>query len=205
MEWIGSHRADRRAAALADRHYSRQAVGAAQFVPPGRCLVLLTPDAHAVWVTSWPQARYVKHAWAGAWICSLFRNEAPEEYLSSHLIREAVAATRACFGRPPVLGMVTFVNCSCVRPKRDPGRCYRRAGFCPVGSTKGGLLALQLVPDDMPSAEMPGGMTLDASRNTVCPVCEKVFLQPERGRTRVYCGNACQQVAYRFRVQTRQS
>ena len=56
---------------LADRYYNRQARGAAQFVPPGRCPVLLTADRSAVWVTSWPLAEYVRHAWPGAWVCSL--------------------------------------------------------------------------------------------------------------------------------------
>jgi len=38
---------------LADRHYNRQKIGAPQFVPPGRCVVLLTEQATALWVTSW--------------------------------------------------------------------------------------------------------------------------------------------------------
>jgi hypothetical protein len=40
MRWQLSWRADPVARQLADRHYNRQAVGAAQFVPPGRCLVV---------------------------------------------------------------------------------------------------------------------------------------------------------------------
>jgi len=148
MNWHLSHRADPRAAALADRHYNRQHVGSPQFVPPGRCLVLLTADAGALWVTSWPFAQYVKHAWAGAWMNSLFRRESGP--LASELIREAVAATRAHYGRPPPLGMVTFVDASKVKHKRDAGRCYRKAGFHLVGETKGGLLAWQLLPAEMP-------------------------------------------------------
>lgn len=35
-------------------------------------------------------------------------------------------------------------------PKRDAGRCYLRAGFKNCGMTKGGLVALQLLPADMP-------------------------------------------------------
>lgn len=45
--WQLSWRADPVTRALADRHYNRQAVGAAQFVPPGACVVLRTPDAAA--------------------------------------------------------------------------------------------------------------------------------------------------------------
>jgi hypothetical protein len=200
MDWIRVTRADKQAAKLADRHYSRCTPGSSQFVPPGRCLVLLTPDVSALWVTSWPFSSFVKHAWAGAWMCSLFRNEDPSRYLSSELIRDAVAATRAHFGKPPKLGMVTFVDAQQVRAKRDPGRCFRKAGFCPVGYTKGGLLALQLAPSEMSPAALAGGMSLDPFRNTLCPVCERLFLQPGRGRKRVYCGDACQQAAYRARL-----
>lgn len=160
MMWYLSHRADPRAIPVADRHYSRQKPGTPQFVPPGKCVVLLTECATALWVTSWPLAEYVKHAWAGAWICSLFRNEAPELHLSSDLIREAVAATRAIYGEPPAQGMVTFIDTSKTRKKRDPGRCYRKAGFIPAGCTKGGLVALQLHPEDMPAPECPNGMQL---------------------------------------------
>jgi hypothetical protein len=162
MMWERSHRFDRRALPLADRHYNRQKVGSPQFVPPGRCLVLLTPDADALWVTSWPFAEYVRHAWPGAWVCSLFRNESPT--LSSELIRDAVSATRASMGTPPALGMVTFVNADKVRPKRDPGRCYLRAGFRRVGLTKGGLVALQMLPSEMPPAHAPlGEFALEAA------------------------------------------
>jgi hypothetical protein len=73
MQWRISDRADPEARALADRHYNRQKPGTPQFVPPGRCLVLVCDKAF--WVTSWPFAEYTKHAWAGAWVCSAFRNE----------------------------------------------------------------------------------------------------------------------------------
>lgn len=153
MRWLVSHRADPAVVPLADRHYNRQKVGSPQFAPPGRCLVLKTRDVDAFWITSWPFAEYVKHAWAGAWVCSAFRNEG--EQLSSELIREAVAITRGHYGEPPALGMITFVDTNKTRRKRDPGRCYRRAGFRHVGHTKGGLVALQLLPADMPPPQRP--------------------------------------------------
>ncbi len=158
MYWQLTNRADRRAAALADRHYTRQTVGSRQFVPPGRCIVLLSTNQDALWVSSYPYAQYVKHQWAGAWLCSLFRNESA--HLSSELIRQAVAATRFLWGAPPALGMVTFVDPAKVRTKRDWGRCYRKAGWHPVGSTKGGLVALQLLPDEMPAPLAPRGVQL---------------------------------------------
>lgn len=152
MTWLRSWRADPAARPLADRHYNRQKIGAAQFVPPGRCLVLLTPEAGALWVTSWPKPEYTKHAWAGAWVNSLFRNERRDLYLSSDLIKEAVAITRGHWGEPPALGMVSFVDEDEVNHKRDPGRCYRKAGFKLVGRTKEeNLLVWQLLPADMPA------------------------------------------------------
>ena len=156
MTWRLSHRYDPVAAAIADRHYNRQHVGSPQFVAPGRCLVLLH-DSPALWVTSWPFAEYVKHAWAGAMVCSAFRNEGVA--LSSTLILEAVAVTRWRWPNVPALGMVTFVNRDKVRPKRDPGFCFLRAGFVNVGETKGGLVALQLPPDAWPQALEPEPMT----------------------------------------------
>ena len=154
--WQLSHRADYRARLVADRHYNRQKVGTPQFVPPGRCFVLYANEAgrEALWVTSWPFAEYVKHAWAGAWVCSAFRNEGVGR--ASDLIVAAMAHSRAHFGDPPPLGMVTFVDRSKVRPTVVRGRevwgwTYLKAGFCEVGETKGGLLALQILPADFPA------------------------------------------------------
>jgi hypothetical protein len=152
--WLHSHRADQEARPIADRHYNRQKIGAKHFVPPGRCFVLLAdgskPECGALWVTSWPFAQFVRHAWPGAWVNSLFRNEMQERYLSSELIVAAVAATRVKWPNVPDLGMVTFIDEDKTRRKRDPGRCYRRAGFEHVGYTKGGLWAFQLLPEQMP-------------------------------------------------------
>ena len=148
MQWCLSNRADRRARALADRHYNRQRVGTRQFVPPGRCIVLLSKKHDALWVSSYPYAAYVRHAWAGAWICSCFRNESA--CLSSVLIMQAVAVTRQIWGAPPEIGMITFVDTRYVRKKRDWGRCYRKAGWQHVGYTKGGLVVLQILPEAMP-------------------------------------------------------
>jgi len=149
--WIWSNRADPECAALADRHYNRQKVGSKQFVPPGRCIVLKSVCRKAVWVTSYPYAQYVKHAWAGAWVNSLFRNEGAG--LSSELILEAIAATRTLthqtWGDPPPLGIITFVDPAKVRSS-NPGYCYQRAGFRHVGYAKDGKLAYQLLPAQMP-------------------------------------------------------
>lgn len=154
--WYLSHRADPRAVPLADRHYNRQKIGAPQFAPPGRCMVLLADNDRgepgALWITSWPFAQYVKHAWAGAWVCSCFRNEGGVG-LSSDLIKEAVGITRLFYGDPPEQGMITFVDMQKTKPKRDPGYCYLKAGFRRVGETKGGLAALQLPAPEIVQVE----------------------------------------------------
>ena len=158
MFWQTSHRADKRALGIADRHYNRQKPGTPQFVPPGRCLVLLTVNEDALWVTSWPFAEYVKHDWPGAWVNSLFRNESGR--MASDLIRQAVAATRWYYGEPPELGMISFIDPRHVRPtirrsQKTWGYTYLKAGFQCVGETKGGLLAFQILPRDMPEPRPP--------------------------------------------------
>lgn len=157
MNWQVSNRFDKRALPLADRHYNRRKIGSPQFVPPGRCVVLITKCESAIWVSSFPKPEFVRHAWAGAWVNSCFRNEG--DILSSQLILEALSATKFVWGNPPELGMVTFVDAAKVRHKRDPGRCYLRAGFRHCGKTKGGLLAFQLLPDSMPDPCAPIGST----------------------------------------------
>jgi hypothetical protein len=157
--WRVSNRADPQVVPMADRHYNRQKVGSAQFVPPGRCHVLkagtpeqlATPDTGgAFWVTSWPFAEYVKHEWAGAWVCSAFRNEGAA--VSSELIRSAVAATNKKWADIPELGMISFIDPSKVMPRkvrsRDTwGHSWFVAGFNHVGYTKAGLWVFQMLPD----------------------------------------------------------
>ena len=157
MIWRLSHRCDTRARLLADRHYNRQHVGAANFVPPGRCVVFYAKEStgEAFWVTSWPFAEYVRHAWGGAWMCSAFRNEGAGR--ASDLIRDAIACTRYLMGEPPEQGVVTFIDTSKVKPiyvrgVATWGRTYRLAGFDLCGETKGGLLAFRLAPADIPPA-----------------------------------------------------
>lgn len=179
--WFLSDRADPAARFLADRHYNRQKVGSKQFVPPGPCLVLLTEHADAFWVTSYPFAEYVKHRWAGAWVCSAFRNERGSGTAlipdlvgrppSSELVTSAIAATAARWTLPPAvpswivlrrlpdrtlieradIAMVTFIDRAEVRRKRDPGRCFLKAGFEDAGDTRGGLRALVLRTERVPT------------------------------------------------------
>lgn len=158
VRWCESWRNDPEGRVIADRHYNRQKIGAPGFVPPGRCLVLKTEMA--LWVTSYPFAEYVLHAWAGAWVNSLFRNEGFD--LSSDLIRDAISATRWKW-QAPALGMITFVDPKKVPPTRVRGKdlwgyCYLKAGFTHVGFTKAGLWAWQMLPADMPEPRAATGM-----------------------------------------------
>lgn len=171
--WEASWRTDPEARVVADRHYNRQSPGAPDFVPPGRCLVLKARDKRAFWITSWPFAEYVKHEWAGAWVCSAFRNEnsrsCGRRLLASEMIRAAVAATLWHWTNPPKIwaedgrgwgghvAMVTFVNAAKVRRSRTPGRCFIKAGFRPIGFTKGGLVALGIDVDDLPEPSAAAG------------------------------------------------
>lgn len=155
--WELSHRADQKARVVADRHYNRQKIGTPQFVPPGRCFVLYN-DMPAFWVTSYPFAEYVKHAWAGAWVCSAFRKEGPG--LASTVIREALAHTRWKFGDPPALGLVTFIDPRFVKPvmqrsKETFGISWIKAGAKFAGYTKAGLYCFQFTPDTIPPAVPP--------------------------------------------------
>ena len=153
MIWALSHQYDPTARVLADRHYSRQKVGDPQFSPPGKKLVLVTPKGDAVWITL--AQKFIDHAWKDSWNNCLFRNES--SHLSSTMIREAVAASLWYFGEPPSQGLITFIDCKKIKRKRDPGRCYLRAGFEAAGWTQSGKLVLQLLPDQMPDAVAPIG------------------------------------------------
>ena len=125
--WRKVERSDVRARALADRHYSRQTVGARDFMGSGRTFVLLTDCERAVWGV----IENLDPGGSLRWRVSLFRNEGAG--LSSDLIREATARTfaywRAKHGALPSVPLQTEVDPDRTRRKRDPGRCFRRAGW----------------------------------------------------------------------------
>jgi hypothetical protein len=159
MIWQRTWRADPRLAALADRHYSRKTPGARQFSPPGPVVCLITAAGDAGWVswrTDYPIADWMRDAWC----CTFFRNEGGG--LSSELITAAIAATRAEWGDPPAGGTVTTVDPSRIRHKRDPGRCFLRAGFhaLPERTLDRALVVLHLRPADHPAAALAGNTQL---------------------------------------------
>ena len=115
---------------------------------------------HGLWLSTWQAEEYTDHRWKGAWVDSLFRRTGGP--VASEMIRAAVAATRAVYGEPPPLGMITFIDREKVPPtktRKGPvwGRCYLLAGFEPDGETEGGLLCLRMAPDRMPHPVPPSG------------------------------------------------
>ena len=131
MTWHEVTKYDARARALADRHYSRQRPGAAQFMPPGRTLVLLSDDELAVWGV----CENIDPRGAVRWRVTIFRNEGP--LLSSRLIELATRATRDHWrGREPGCDLTTEVDPLEVE-SANPGFCFKRAGWSLVGVTRG--------------------------------------------------------------------
>jgi hypothetical protein len=166
VRWTLASRGNVGARMIADRHYNRRKVGASGFAPPGQIVVLRCE--RALWISIWSRPEYVDHRWPGAWLNSTFRNEGAG--LSSELILEACAATCSVWGAPPeidtppVVGigpsrapvsLISFVDPSKVRHKRDPGRCYLRAGFDRIGETKGGHGRPPLIVFGLASAKCP--------------------------------------------------
>lgn len=142
--WHKVARCDVRARLLADRHYSRQTVGALDFTPNGRKLVLITDDALAVWAV----VENLDPGGGRRFRCTIFRNEGAGR--SSDLIREATARTygfwRKRYHGLPVVPLTTEVDPTKTRRKRDPGRCFVRAGWHVVNRDARGSWLLQ-APD----------------------------------------------------------
>ncbi len=133
--WHPVLRTDVRARELADRHYSRQTPGAVDFMANGRTLVLLTDCARAVWGA----IENLDPAGGQRWRVSIFRNEGAGR--SSDLIREATDRTflywRRHYGATPAVPLTTEVDPAKTRRKRDPGRCFLRAGWRRLGVVRG--------------------------------------------------------------------
>lgn len=150
--WSRVRRTDRRARALADRHYSRQTPGAAEFMASGRVLVMLAELSGAFAV--WGAIENLDPAGNRRWRCSIFRNETL--VLSSALIEEATERTYAFWLRHysglPAVPLTTEVDPSRVLHKRDPGRCFIKAGWRVVRHARG-LVVLE-APDCRVSGEV---------------------------------------------------
>jgi hypothetical protein len=137
-------------AAAGAPHYSRQNPGSLWFTGPGESVAFVTTDGLAVWSCVYHRVGTYSHDDGRdaemRWRCNVFRR-LEGAARASDLIRAAVAATKvawiARYGRVPPLPLTTEVDPGRVRRKRDPGRCFLRAGWTVVGTTKSGLLVLQ--------------------------------------------------------------
>lgn len=133
------------AAALFDRHYSRnpKSRGDLRIAGPGEKIVLLTPCARALLV--WRVFRSKDPtAGPGDINCAIFRNEGAG--LSSTLIRQAMEIAFARWGSRR---FYTYVNPRRVR-STNPGCCFKRAGWTVCGQTiTRRLLILEFAGDAM--------------------------------------------------------
>jgi len=138
--WIPVKDGNLTAFSLFLRHYTaRQKRKLRQMIGPGEKMLLLTPDARAVF--AWRKFKS-DNGQTGV-NCAVFRNEGSSAGRASELIE----AAKACaYERWPGERLYTYVDPAKVRHKRDPGRCFRRAGFKPCGVTKSGKLILECLP-----------------------------------------------------------
>lgn len=139
--WIHIRDGNPTAMSIFKRHYSagsRRKIE--QLVGPGEKLLLLTPDARALF--AWRKF----HSDAGeiGVNCAVFRNERTTAGRSSELILDA---KRIAWERWPGERLYTYVDATKVRHKRDPGRCFIRAGFKQCGVSKSGKLIFEAFPD----------------------------------------------------------
>lgn len=144
-----------------DQHYSRYHYADGRkpklFVGPGEKMVLLSPDALALFV--WRKFRSMDHQEGVC--CAVFRNEGPR--LSSDLIREADALA---WERWPGERLYTYVDPKKTRHKRDPGRCFLKAGWRHCGWSKRGLRILEHTPHNTTKHEVA-----DCPKNTRAERC----------------------------------
>lgn len=125
-----------------DNHYSRRhyrnGPRSLLYGGPGERMILITPDALALLI--WRKFFSLDHQPGVS--CACFRNEGSPAGKSSDLIR---AGMEIAWERwPNEQRLYTYINTKQVRHKRDPGRCFLRAGWKHAGVTKGGLLILEV-------------------------------------------------------------
>jgi len=103
-------------------------------------MVLLTLDCTALF--AWQRSTRERDSGQIGICCTVFRNEGP--LLSSELV---AAADELAWARwPDQARHFTYVNADKVRHKRDPGRCFLKAGWRRCGTSKGGLIILERLP-----------------------------------------------------------
>lgn len=128
--WVEVKDGNDTARAIFDRHYSRKRYADGRlpllFVGPGEKMVLMTPDARAIF--AW--RRFISGDGQEGINCAIFRNEGAG--LSSDLV---IAADKLADERWPGQRHFTYVNPRKVR-SANPGYCFIRAGWRKCGVTK---------------------------------------------------------------------
>ena len=122
--WVQVRDANPTGLVIFRRHYSRYIYADGRlpqhFVGPGEKMVLLTPDARALF--AWRKFRSADGQQGVN--CAVFRNEGAGR--ASDLILEAMVLA---WERWPGERLFTFVNDRKVQHKRQPGRCFLKAGW----------------------------------------------------------------------------
>lgn len=148
--WVEVRDGNDSARQIFDGHYSRYHYADGRkprlFVGPGEKMVLLTPDARAMFV--W--RKFISADKQDGVNCAVFRNEGAGR--ASDLIREADVLA---WQRWPGARLYTYVDPKKVRRSRTPGRCFLKAGWRYVRDSAGaraatkarGLLILECSPE----------------------------------------------------------
>ena len=148
--WVPRRDGDPTVRVLYERHYScyhyRDGRRPAKTVGPGEYIVLMTPDADALFV--W--RKFIDASGQTGVNCAVFRNETDAGLLSSDLIREAMLLA---WERWPGERLYTYVDRTRIR-STNPGYCFRVVGWRRVGRTKArdlDILAFDPAVDEMVS------------------------------------------------------
>jgi hypothetical protein len=154
MYWRIVSKCDRFAASFAAPHYSIAKPLSAELGPPGQKIVMMGEDGKALWGSHRP-APWAKRTHGvkrmdnfSGHSCFIFRNDGGPQ--SSGIIRQAVAITAIEWN---LASFITYVAIEKVRRKRDPGRCFVKAGFRRIGikerTKHGPMLRLEMEQEEV--------------------------------------------------------
>lgn len=131
MKWLTVKDGNRIAREIFHRHYSYRPYADGRqpklFVGPGEKMVLLWDELNALFV--WRKFKSLDVNQTGI-NCAVFRNES--KHLSSELILQA---EQVAHERWPGERMYTYVNTKKIN-SRNPGYCFKAAGWKAIGFTK---------------------------------------------------------------------
>lgn len=150
--WLSVKRTDERAYGLYRDHYSAKknapyrTKGNTNVTGSGETMVLLGVDCSALFVWLRNTVERLDHQLGVN--CAVFRNTGPQ--LSSTLIREADQLAWDRWTDEP--RHFTYVDPTAIRRKRDPGRCFIKAGWRKCGvSAEGKLIFERIAEPTMPA------------------------------------------------------